>query len=353
MKVIVLGDTHMGARGGAVNFAHYFNRFFTESLYPYMLEHGIIDIYQLGDLFDNRTALPLKSFHISEPEWFGPLVEHGFTMHTLLGNHDITLRESLKINTTESALKKYIESGHVVVYKEPTAVHVDDNCTFDIVPWICKENFGEVGEFLKRKNISDICLGHFAVEGASMYRGIPAQSGMNQNLFERYERVFTGHYHTRSELMDGKIQYVGTPYEITWMDAHDPRGFTVFDTVTRKFEFVPNPETIFQKILYRGNETSVPSGLKGKYLKIVVEQKEDTKKFEAYVNSIRMQIPEDIIFIENLDDWKDGSIDDDDSIDIDDTVTVIAKYIQSLDITANKDLVSAYVNGLFIEAVAK
>lgn len=341
----------MGARGGASNFSEYFNRFFTDILYPYMIQNDIKDIYQLGDLFDNRVALPLKSFHMSSPTWFDPLIEYGFVMHTLLGNHDITLRESLKINTTESTLKKYIDSGHVVVYTEPTAVVLDENATFDIIPWICKENFEEVGNFLRRKEISDICLGHFAIEGASMYRGIESKGGMKQDFFERYERIFSGHYHTRSELMDGKIQYVGTPYEITWMDAHDPRGFTVFDTVTRKFEFVHNPETMFQKIFYRGNDTPVPTDIAGKYLKIIVELKEDVKKFDAFLNSIRLQLPEDISVIENLDDWRDGSIDADDTIDIDDTITVISKYIDSLETAISKDKVKAYVNGLYTEAI--
>lgn len=353
MKVIILGDCHLGARGGAANFAAYFNSFFRDQLYPYMLEHGITQIYQLGDLFDNRTAMHLKSLHVSKPDWFDPLVENGFVMHTLLGNHDITLRESLEINTTESILQDYIKTGNVVVYKKPTVVEVDGNTTFDIIPWICKANMDEVTEFMNRKKVSDICLGHFEIEGASMYRGIPSHGGLGQKLFARYEATLSGHYHTRSTLDGTRIHYVGTPYEITWMDAHDPRGFTVFDTETRKFEFVMNHETIFHKIYYRGDDTTLPEDIGGKYVKLIVEQKEDVKKFDAFLNSLRIQSPEDVMIIENLDDWKDGHIDDDETLDIDDTLTVISKYIDSLTTDVNKDKVKAYVNGLYMEAIAK
>lgn len=352
MKFIILGDCHLGARGGAINFANYFNRFFTNSLYPYMEQNGITQIFQLGDLWDNRTALPLKAFDNCKSVWFDTLVDRGYTMHTLLGNHDITLRESLSINTTESALRSYIQSGHVKVYKHPTKIQVE-GATIDIIPWICKENSEAVKDFMSRRVVSELCLGHFEIEGASMYRGIASQGGLNQNLFERYERVFSGHYHTRSELMDGKIQYVGTPYEITWMDAHDPRGFTVFDTETREFEFVLNTETIFQKIFYRGNDTTLPQDIREKYVKLIVEKKEDIKKFDVFLNSLRLQSPEDVMIIENLDEWKDGRIDEDETIDIDDTLTIISKYIDSLTTDVDKEKVKAYMNGLYMEAISQ
>lgn len=352
MKFIILGDTHLGARGGSIEFAEYFNRFFSNVLYPYMEENGITQIFQLGDLFDNRTALPLKAFDHCKPVWFDGLVARGFVMHALLGNHDITLRESLKINTPENSLSDYIKSGHLTIYKEPTTIKLDGT-TIDIVPWICKENVEAVNAFVTRKKVSDLCLGHFEIEGASMYRGVQSHGGIKQNLFERYERVFSGHYHTRSELMHGKIQYVGTPYEITWMDAHDPRGFTVFDTETREYEFVQNPETKFQKIFYRGDDTVVPTGLFEKYLKLIVETKGDVKQFDTFMNSLRIQSPADISVIENMSEWRDGSIDDDDTIDVDDTLTIISKYIDSLQTDLDKEKVKAYVNGLYLEAIAR
>lgn len=353
MKVILLGDTHLGARGGADNFSDYFGKFFSDVLYPFMSSNGIDTVYQLGDLWDNRTALPLKAYHSALQMVSQPLVDNGYTMHVLLGNHDITLRESLKINTPESALKDYITSGHVVVYKEPTLVHVDENCTFDIIPWICKENAVAVSDFMKRKEIGDICLGHFPIEGASMYVGIPAQGGLKAEVFERYERVFTGHYHTRSELMDGKIQYVGTPYEITWLDAHDPRGFTVFDTITRKFEFVQNPFTLHQKIIYR-DDAPVPQGLEGKYVKLIVEQKEDVKKFDAFKNSIELQRPKDVSVFEDLSGWTRGDLgdEDDDVLEVGDTLAVISRYIDSLETELPREKLKAYINGIYSEALS-
>ena len=42
--------------------------------------------------------------------------------------------------------------------------------------------------------------------------------------------VYSGHFHTRST--DGKINYLGNPYEMYWNDVNDTRGFHIFDTDT-------------------------------------------------------------------------------------------------------------------------
>ena len=45
--------------------------------------------------------------------------------------------------------------------------------------------------------------------------------------FSKFKKVFSGHYHTRSN--DGKIFYMGNPYEMFWTDYEDKRGFVVFE----------------------------------------------------------------------------------------------------------------------------
>jgi DNA repair exonuclease SbcCD nuclease subunit len=352
MKVIILGDCHNGARNGSSHFVKFFNSFFDDCLYPYMREHDIKEIFQLGDCFDNRTQLNLAAFHSSKPSWFDPLVEYGYHMHVLLGNHDITHRESLKVNTPESVLQEYIRLGVMTVYKNPTSVTVDDNTTFDIVPWICKENKDEVLEFLSRSEVSDICLGHFEIQGASMYKGVAGHGGLSHDLFGRYEKVLSGHYHTRSFLNDDQIHYVGTPYEITWQDAHDPRGFTVFDTVTRQYEFVPNPRTTFQKIYYRGQAEAIPDDVKGKFVKLIVEDRGNPKEYDKFYRSLQSADPLDISVFESKEELLRGEVSLED-FEIEDTAAVISKYIDSIETSIDKDKVKNYINGLFNEAIKK
>ena len=72
-KVVLLGDLHLGARGGSNHFSDYFNSFFTDTLYPYCQVNDIKNIIQLGDLFDSRTSLSYKAFHRCKNVWFDSL----------------------------------------------------------------------------------------------------------------------------------------------------------------------------------------------------------------------------------------------------------------------------------------
>ena len=67
--------------------------------------------------------------------------------------------------------------------------------------------------------------------------------GHEGELYSKFTKVFSGHYHTRSD--DGRIYYLGNPYEMFWNDVGDRRGFTIFDTETLEHVPVDNPYRLF------------------------------------------------------------------------------------------------------------
>ena len=71
---------------------------------------------------------------------------------------------------------------------------------------------------------------------------------MDINHFNKFEKVYSGHYHTRST--DGKIYYLGNPYEMFWNDVKDDRGFHIFDTETLEHTPVNNPYRLFYNVYY-------------------------------------------------------------------------------------------------------
>ena len=71
---------------------------------------------------------------------------------------------------------------------------------------------------------SDIIMGHLEINGFEMHKGQLAEGKFEKKLFNRFETVFSGHFHHKSD--DGQIYYLGTPYEIFGMITMIQKDFT-------------------------------------------------------------------------------------------------------------------------------
>lgn len=348
-KIAVLGDLHLGMRSGSNHFSQHANKFFREIFYPYLLEHNITEIIQLGDLFDNRTSLSVKAWNACKEVWFDPLIKHGIHLTTLLGNHDIYHKSSLEVNTPELLLSDAYSSNITVITKPTILTYY--NSTFAMVPWICDGNKEEVFNFLNNDRIADICCGHFEIVGFDMMRGIPGHGGLPRELFDRFEQTWSGHFHTKSYDDYHRIQYVGIPYEITFSDMHDPKGFHVFDTDTRQLEFIYNPNTMFDRIIYNEGWHGDVSSLNGKAVKLIVEKKTDLYAFDRFVDSVKLANVYDLKIIENFSELQ--SVDIDGTIHVEDSASIINSYVDNLTTAVDKTRLKEYLAGLYNEALAQ
>lgn len=336
-KFCILGDTHFGARGNSKVFHDHFETFYSKFLIPFLVENNISTIFQLGDLWDNRKAAQLYSVDRVKSYFFNALSEKGIKLYTLIGNHDIFYRESLSINSSSILLKGY---DNVTILDSPTTIE-----GIDIIPWICKENEQECLNYISNSR-SLICMGHFEIQNFSMYKGVECKDGLDPEMFSKYEYVFSGHYHHKSN--KGNIHYVGTPYELTWQDFEDPRGFHIFDTQTRKLQFFENPYKTYHKLRYDESiDFSELTKYTNCYLKISVKRR--TEDFQVFLDHLDQVNPAGYTIIEDVDDLSS----DDDVIDeTQDTVTIMNKYIdgiknKEIDIDELKELMS----GLYQEAI--
>lgn len=349
MIIAILGDTHLGARGGVSHFNQFFNKFYAELFYPYLIKHNIKHIIQLGDIFDNRTSLSIKAYADCKHIWFNPLVENQIHMTIILGNHDIHHKNTLKINTPSLLLGEEY-SDHIRIIDKPSIL-LYDTTTVAAIPWICDENKELIYDFLKPDKIADLCMGHFEIDGFEMMRGISGKGGMPRDLFDKFEHTFSGHYHTRSNDEYHRIQYVGTPYEITYADMHDPKGFHIFDTNTRQIEFIENPFTMFDRIVYNDESEMTVPNVKGKYVKLVVEKKNDLKKFDSFVNAINGSGVQELSIIENFSALSGGEVDVD--IKTEDSPAIINGYIDNLTVAVDKQQLKDYLQGIYQEAITE
>lgn len=347
MKVCLLGDVHISARNASPVFHKQLDLFTNQVLIPYLLENNIDTIFQLGDLFDSRRSINFLSLYEARNNFFDKLKSNGIQLHTLVGNHDAYFRETLEITSSKLLLQEY---SNITVYDKPTTIDFN-NHKIDIIPWICAENRAEVKSFVKDSN-SKFCFGHFEFEGFSMYVGVEAHGGIStEGFYEKYDLIETGHYHTQSE--NGKVHYVGIPYEITWSDYNDQKGFHILDLETLDKEFIPNPYKVFSRIEYDDTINDYSKHdvkqYSGQYVKIVVIHKSDLYGYDTFMKRLYSAGCNDIKIIEDLSEYQEGVIDE--KIDLADTRVIMNNYVDSIDSKCDKQKIKNLLSGLFNEAV--
>jgi DNA repair exonuclease SbcCD nuclease subunit len=224
--------THIfGARGDSLDFHKYFERFYDEVFFPYLNANDIKVIFQMGDLFDRRKFINFNTLHLCRKYFFDRCQILGIKVHTLLGNHDIAFKNTLEINSTGLLLNEY---ENIEYYDSFETVEFD-GVKIDVVPWICDDNEQEIFNQMKQST-AQICFGHFEIAGFEMDKGNVCDHGLDKKILSKYDIVLSGHFHHKST--NDNITYVGTPYEMTWSDYNDSKGFHIFDTNTREIEFV-------------------------------------------------------------------------------------------------------------------
>lgn len=344
MKIAIFGDKHFAARNASKIFNDYFLKSFREFYLPHMKENGISRILQLGDLFDVRKHTSNLILKEIKENYFDVIRSEGFKYDTLAGNHDLYWKESLDVVTQDLVLREY---ENITVFKRPSTIIID-NTSIDIIPWICSENEEEVMEFVKKSN-SDICAGHFEFSNFSMYRGQLAKEGMDHKLFQKYEMVWSGHFHTRSSR--DNVTYLGTPHEITLQDAGDPKGYYIFDTVDRSFTFYENPYTIFSKIEWNDDvkfDYNYDS-FTGKYVRLLVSSRNNSAAYEAFLQKLYASNPLEVKILEDMSEFSESRLDEE--INLEDTESIINNYIDNLDTDVDREKLKNYHRMLYTEAV--
>ena len=344
-KIILLGDTHFGVRNDSKAFHKYYEKFYRDIFFPYIDEHKISTVVQLGDLFDRRKYINFLSLSESRRYFFDQLEKRNVKLYALIGNHDIFWKESLSINSPDLLLKDY---SNINLITKPITLDIY-GFELDAIPWICKENEKEIYDFISSGN-SNVCVGHFEISGFEMMKGMASHEGIDRNIFERYEKVYSGHFHTRSS--SGNITYLGTPYELFWNDFQDQKGFYVLDTDTLEIEFIRNPYEMFVKYYY--NEEKEDPNLidisfaEDKYVKLIVVDKKDYNLFDSFIEKIYNKNPVELKIIEDLTEFESSAIDD--NINLEDTMTLLSEYVDGLETDADKERLKVILKELYVEA---
>jgi len=342
MKVAIITDQHFGCRKNSKVFHDYFLKFYNDVFFPTIEKEGITTVIDMGDTFDSRKGIDFAALAWSKVNYFDRLEKLGCTVHTIVGNHTAYYKNTNEVNAIDLLLREY---DNIHIYSEATEIKVD-KLNILLVPWINNENEKTTLKLIE-KTSCPVTMGHLELKGFRIHRGYVMESGTDCNLFKKFERVYSGHYHTRSS--QDNIYYLGNPYEIYWNDLEDTRGFHIFDTETLEHTPINNPYRIFYTIYYSDHDyqTFDTRELEGKIVKLIVRKKTDLKKFEKFVDKLYNSNVHELKIIEN---FVIQESEDFEAFESEDTLSILNRYIEEAEINLDKSTVQKMIQEIYQEA---
>ena len=342
MKIAIITDQHFGARKNSKLFHDYFPKFYNDVFFPTLEEQGITTVIDMGDTFDSRKGIDFAALSWAKGNYYDRLKELDCSVYTVVGNHTAYYKNTNDINAVDLLLREY---NNVKIISEPIE-YVIGGLKILFIPWINQENQEKTFDMIK-KSKARVAMGHLELQGFVVNRGLTMDHGMDSRIFERYEKVYSGHYHTRSD--NGRIYYLGNPYEMFWNDLKDPRGFHIFDTETLEHTPVNNPYRIYYSIHYEDTpyQTFDAREYENKIVKVIVRKKSNIKSFEKFLDKLYKVNVAELKIVEN---FQIETSDDFEPLESEDTITILNRYVEESDIDLDKSTISKIIQEVYQES---
>jgi len=343
MKVAIITDQHFGCRKNSKLFHDYFLKFYENVFFPTLEKEGITTVIDMGDTFDSRKGIDFAALTWAKDNYFDRLRNMGITVHTIVGNHTAYYKNTNDINAIDLLLREY---DNIPIYAETTPIEID-GLSILLVPWINKEN-EERSVAMINKSQSPVCMGHLELNGFRATPGHMMEHGMDWNIFDKFKKTFSGHYHCRSN--QDNIYYLGNPYEMFWNDVNDEnRGFHLFDTETLEHTPVNNPYRLHHIIYYNDQDYQLFDAreLEDKIVKVVVRTKSDRVKFEKFIDKLYNVNVAELKIVENFGIQETGEFE---AFESEDTLSILSRYVNESEIDLDKSRIQKVLNDIYREA---
>jgi len=341
VKIAIITDQHFGCRKNSKLFHDYFLRFYNDIFFPTLEKEGITTVIDMGDTFDSRKGIDFSVLSWAKNNYYDRLKDMGCTVHTIVGNHTAYYKNTNQVNAVDLLLREY---DNVTIYSEATEIKLGD-LNVIMIPWINSDNEKKTLSMIE-KSKSPVCMGHLELKGFRIHRGYVMEIGTDVNVFDKFDKVYSGHYHTRSD--NGKVYYLGNPYEMFWNDYNDTRGFHIFDTETLEHTPIDNPYTMFKSIDYDDTpyQTFDSRDFEDKIVKVIVRKKSSMKDFEKFIDKLYSSNIAELKVVENFQ-IKNEEFE---AFESEDTISILNRYIEEAEIELDKSVVQKMMQEVYQEA---
>lgn len=342
-KFAVITDIHFAVRDSSEFFIEKYRLFFGNIFFPKLKEQDIKLIICLGDTFEDRRKINVNGLQAAREMFFDIAFENDIKIITILGNHDVYYKNTNNINSIDILCDAY-----------PNITLVDQgilnfgNFRLGLCSWINKENYNEKIEFINNVQCDYIGL-HAELTGYEMTKGNFCEHGMSPSLFDRFDQTWSGHFHIKNT--DGKIKYLGNPFQTNKGDYGYDRGFHIFDTDTRELEFIKNTYTVYDHINYIEDSDYNFNNYKNKIVFVNISSflKVDQVKLNTFIDTLNdYSHSSEIIERENVlatytaEELKD---------EYKTTIETITEYITGSFEVDDSSYMNLYMNDLYNEAL--
>jgi 3',5'-cyclic AMP phosphodiesterase CpdA len=207
---------------------------FYEFVIPFLRKNsnpGDILIH-LGDLFDNRTNLPILI--LNRVEKILREISKILPIHIMVGNHDLWNKGSNEVNSVR--LFGYM-NDNITVYEKTEQISIGDKKLI-LMPWVEKRV-----DMIKEidNNPGDYLFCHSDLNGCSMHLNSVAHRNADKidvDNFSKYKNVFSGHIHITQ--VNKNFRFIGSLFQMDRNDSGDQKGITSLDLDTDEIDFYPN-----------------------------------------------------------------------------------------------------------------
>ena len=345
MKISIITDLHLGVRNNSQFFIEKQEDFLYNQFIPYLTENQIDTVWMLGDFFENRKMISTQVLNKAH-QFLQKLEDLGIHSYFLIGNHDVAFKNTNTVNSLVPVTKAF-DKVHLI---EKYEVIEFDGLSVGFISWISPEIHSDALKWIMSLDAQYLC-GHFEINSFEIIKGVVCSKGIDCAIFERFDKVFSGHFHIRAT--NGTIQYIGNPYQTNWGEYGYPKGFAVFDTRSKSVEFVDNTTSSYEVLTY---DDDIEIGLfdkekySGKIVRVIVNGCKNKKKLEVILDAIG-QVSYSLEVIEN----KEVIVSDDNQESIpSDTVQLIQQFLETCKIDhLDKNQLTEIILGIYSEAVEK
>ena len=327
-KVCCIADLHIGVHQNSI-FWHETALKWAEWLKQELQSKNIKDIFILGDVYHYRDEVAVNTIHVVNQilsTW------KDFNIVILVGNHDAYYKDRADINSLSILNGK----DGITVIDKPTVYTVFGK-TLTFLSW---------GSTINDLTKTDILFGHLEIESFKMNSFKLCDHGTKTSeLLDKASLILTGHFHLRDERIyeNGRIIYVGNPYEMDFGDTGTTKGYYILDIPTSEYEFFENTNSPkHKKIALTEIKTAekLQKEISNNIVKIIVDKKVDTDKIDTLIKKISTFSPFSLSVDYSL--CNDSINIDDQNYDAAagvDLQKTIEEFVNVLDISNKKDVV--------------